>query len=130
MMQSWYAPLIGKIEQTYSDLVIVADGDSLGRDTAIRRALEEHFALHDYRGELPLRAFLDDRDARRRVAIFNCGQSIFSTWWAALLRFTGSPNTFFGCTVTANRLILPFCSRKWSADSGTMTWSTDQCAPF
>jgi len=77
MMQSWYAPLIGKIEQTYSDLVIVADGDSLGRDTAIRRALEEHFALHDYRGELPLRAFLDDRDARRRVAIFKPADAVY-----------------------------------------------------
>ena len=77
MMQSWYEPLIGKIEQTYSDLVIVADGDALVRDAAIRGVLEERFALHDYRGELPLRAFLDGRDARRRVAIFKPADAVY-----------------------------------------------------
>ena len=75
-MQSWYEPLISKVEQTYSDLAIVADGDGLGQDSAIRRALEEHFVLHDYRGELPLRAFLDGRDERRAV-IFKPAEGVY-----------------------------------------------------
>ncbi|NLA27589.1 MAG: PglZ domain-containing protein, partial [Firmicutes bacterium] len=70
MMRLWYEPLIDKIEQTYCDLVIVEDGDSLGRDTAIRGALEEHFALHDYQGELPLRLFLDAKNSGQRAVIF------------------------------------------------------------
>ena len=91
-MQSWYEPLIGKIEQTYSDLVIVADGDSLGQDAAVRRALEERFALHDYRGELPLRAFLDEKDTWQRAVIFKPANADYIpfdvensactvTWW-------------------------------------------------
>ena len=51
-------------------------GDGLGQDSAIRRALEEHFVLHDYRGELPLRAFLDGRDERRAV-IFKPAEGVY-----------------------------------------------------
>lgn len=66
-MRIWYEPLIDKIEETYSDLVIVLDEDRLGRNASIRKTLEDSFTLHDYRGELPLRAFLEKREGKRAV---------------------------------------------------------------
>lgn len=68
-MRKWYELFIRKVKESYSDLVVVDDADRLGRVAEIRDALAGQFDLHDYEGELALRAFLSGRE-RGRAVIF------------------------------------------------------------
>ena len=61
----WYAPLIEKIEQTYSDLEIVSDGDDLGQDPAVRQALRR--VLSRMTQGSCFACLLDERDSQQRA---------------------------------------------------------------
>jgi hypothetical protein len=69
MERKWYHFLLNKINKSYHDLIIVVDYDHLSRVPELRLALQENFAVHDYRRELPLRLFLKEQ-AGRRVLVF------------------------------------------------------------
>ncbi|MDR9788357.1 MAG: PglZ domain-containing protein [Peptococcaceae bacterium MAG4] len=69
MERKWYHALVNKINKSYHDLIIVIDHDRLSWVPELRSALQENFAVHDYRGELSLRRFLKEQ-AGRRVLVF------------------------------------------------------------
>lgn len=69
MGEKWYAKLVNKIKRSYHDVIVVIDHDRLGRLPELRAALADTFALHDYKGELPLRRFLKE-NAGQRMLIF------------------------------------------------------------
>ncbi|NSW83907.1 MAG: PglZ domain-containing protein [Syntrophothermus sp.] len=69
MDEKWYAKLVNKIKRSYHDVIVVVDHDRLGRLPELRAALADTFALHDYKGELPLRRFLKE-NAGQRILIF------------------------------------------------------------
>ncbi|OCZ54244.1 hypothetical protein A7D23_05595 [Dehalobacter sp. TeCB1] len=57
-MKNWYATLIDKAKQSYSQLVIVKDLDQLGSDKSLQQELEKYFAIISFQGELSLRQFI------------------------------------------------------------------------
>ncbi|AKX96037.1 PglZ domain protein [Moorella thermoacetica] len=67
MSEKWYAKLVNKIKRSYHDVVVVVDHDRLGRLPELRAALADTFALHDYKGELPLRRFLREHTGQRML---------------------------------------------------------------
>jgi len=67
MNLKWYAVLLDKIYQSYSDLVVVKDPDKLGQCPEIQADLEGIYKLHYYRDELSLRAFLQQNQGHKLV---------------------------------------------------------------
>lgn len=70
MAKKWYSALIEKLQESYSDCVIIDDPDNLGSIDYIQSELDEYL-IHFYKNELQLRRFmLGNKESRKQIIVF------------------------------------------------------------